>query len=73
MAKSSIEDKIVEKGAKYFFLHATGLTLPYLGYKVWQAVEKNKVKAGTVGAAAIIGAAAALLTDGDADIDDTIS
>lgn len=66
--KSSLEDKIVEKGAKYLFLHATGLTLPYLGYKVFKAVEENKVKAGAVGAAAGVGALLALFTDGDGDI-----
>ena len=65
---TSLEDKIVEKGAKYLFLHATGLTIPYLGYKVLKAVEENKVKAGSVAAAAGVGALFALFTDGDGDI-----
>lgn len=33
-SNSNIADKVVENGVKYFFLHATGLTIPYLGYKV---------------------------------------
>ena len=30
---SNFADKVVENGMKYAFLHMTGLTIPYLGYR----------------------------------------
>ena len=68
-SNSSMEDKIVEKGMKYLFLHATGLTLPYLAYKVISKIDSNK-KAGAGAVAAVAGIAALIgLEDEIDDID----
>ncbi len=37
-SNSRIADKVVENGMKYSFLHATVLTIPYLGLKVLDKV-----------------------------------
>ena len=69
-SNSLTKDKIVENGMKYAFLHATGLSIPYLGYKVIDRVLKTPVhKAKTAGAFAAVAGIAALigLTD-DVDI-----
>lgn len=68
-SNSNIADKVVENGVKYFFLHATGLTIPYLGYKVINKVlntpDKDKKAAGAVGVVAGIAALIGLTDDVD--------
>lgn len=65
MAKTSnslTKDQVVAKGMKYLFLHATGLTLPYLGYKVINKVLETPLKhSKKVGAVAAVAGIAALI------------
>ena len=61
-SNSLTTDKVIEKGMKYFFLHATGLTIPYLGYKVIKKVMETPVEhSKTVGAVAAVAGIAALV------------
>lgn len=68
-SNSNIADKVVENGIKYFFLHATGLTIPYLGYKVIKALDTtSNTKKATGAAAAVAGIAALIGLTDDVDI-----
>ena len=68
-SNSRIADKVVENGMKYSFLHATVLTIPYLGLKVLDKVlntpSNNKKTAGAVAAVAGIAALIGLTDDVD--------
>ncbi len=46
-------EKLFFTGAKWFFLHATGLAIPYALYKVADAVDNNKKAVGGAAVAAI--------------------
>ena len=61
--RDNADEKLFCLGAKYFFLHATGLTIPYLAYKAYTAISENKKTAGSVAAA--IGLAAFIGLDAD--------
>lgn len=53
----NIEEKLFFTGAKWLALHLTGLTIPYVAYKVYNVVNDNKKAAG-MGVAAAVGLAA---------------
>lgn len=56
-------EKLFCMGAKWLFLHATGLAIPYAFYKIGDAIDNNKKTLG--GATAIIGLAAFIGLDAD--------
>lgn len=57
----SNDEKIFCTGAKWLFLHATGLTLPYLAYKAYNAVNENRRAVGGVAAALTLAALSVLI------------
>ena len=40
--RDNTDEKLFFAGAKWLFLHATGLAIPYAVYKVADAIDKNK-------------------------------
>ena len=68
-SNSLTKDKIVENGMKYAFLHATGLSIPYLGCKIIKKVlntpYKDRKTAGAIAAVAGIAALIGLTDDVD--------
>lgn len=57
--RNNTDEKIFCMGAKWLFLHATGLAIPYALYKVANAIDNNKKTAAAavagIGLAAFIG------------------
>lgn len=53
--RDNTDEKMFYFGAKWFFLHATGLAIPYALYKIGDALDKNKkaLAGGAVAALAI--------------------
>ena len=48
--ESNNGEKLIGTGAKWLFLHATGLALPYFAYKAYDALSNNKKTVGGIAA-----------------------
>lgn len=56
-------EKLIDTGAKWLFLHMTGLALPYLAYKAVDAISNNKKTVGGIAAGLAIAAFVGLDSD----------